>query len=149
MQCLIPIYIQCDNRRWVITYVRSAMWMWWTLNTYGRCNHSVGVLSTHQLHGKWKVYLKLSRSNGVGLMAMALCYCPNMIYVQIVFFTIVATAPALIAGFMGSTWGLPGADMTQVGPMWATWTLLSGSTRHWYSCWYIPEQSSLSGLISL
>ena len=32
----------------------------------------------------------------------------------------------LIARFMGPTWGLPGADRTQVGPMWATWTLLSG-----------------------
>ena len=27
---------------------------------------------------------------------------------------------------MGPTWGLHGADRTQVGPMWATWTLLSG-----------------------
>ena len=26
---------------------------------------------------------------------------------------------------MGPTWGLPGADRTQVGPMWATWALLS------------------------
>ena len=33
----------------------------------------------------------------------------------------------LIARFMGPTWGPPGADRTQVGPMWATWTMLSGS----------------------
>ena len=26
---------------------------------------------------------------------------------------------SLIAGFMGPTWGPPGADRTQVGPMWA------------------------------
>ena len=31
-----------------------------------------------------------------------------------------------VARFMGPTWGPPGADTTQVGPMWATWTLLSG-----------------------
>ena len=31
----------------------------------------------------------------------------------------------LIARVMGPTGGLPGADRTQVGPMWATWTLLS------------------------
>ena len=31
-----------------------------------------------------------------------------------------------IARFMGPTWGLPGADRTQVGPVWATWTLLWG-----------------------
>ena len=28
----------------------------------------------------------------------------------------------LIARFMGPTWGLPGADRTQVGPMLVTWT---------------------------
>ena len=33
---------------------------------------------------------------------------------------------SLRAGFMGPTWGPLGADMTQVGPMLATWTLLSG-----------------------
>ena len=27
---------------------------------------------------------------------------------------------------MGPTWGPPRADKTQVGPMWATWNLLSG-----------------------
>ena len=32
----------------------------------------------------------------------------------------------LIARFMGPTWGPSGADRTQVGPMWAPWTLLSG-----------------------
>ena len=30
-----------------------------------------------------------------------------------------------IASFMGPTWGPPGADRTQLGPMLATWTLLS------------------------
>ena len=32
----------------------------------------------------------------------------------------------LIARFMGSTWGPSGADRTQVGPMLAPWTYLSG-----------------------
>ena len=35
---------------------------------------------------------------------------------------------ALIAGFMGPTWGPSGAYRTQVGPMLAPWTLLSGCT---------------------
>ena len=35
--------------------------------------------------------------------------------------------PTLIARFMGPTWGPPGDDRTQVGPMLATWTLLSGN----------------------
>ena len=34
--------------------------------------------------------------------------------------------PSLIARFMGPTWGPSGADSTQVGPMLAPWTLLSG-----------------------
>ena len=33
---------------------------------------------------------------------------------------------SLIARFMGLTWGPSGADRTQVGPMLAPWTLLSG-----------------------
>ena len=36
------------------------------------------------------------------------------------------TASSLIARLMGPTWGPPGATRTQVGPMLATWTLLSG-----------------------
>ena len=35
----------------------------------------------------------------------------------------------LIARFMGTTWGPSGADRTQVGPMLAPWTLLSGYRR--------------------
>ena len=35
---------------------------------------------------------------------------------------------SLIARFMGPTWGPSGADRTQVGPMLAPWTLLSGLT---------------------
>ena len=33
--------------------------------------------------------------------------------------------PSHIARFMGSVWGPPGADRTQVGPMLVPWTLLS------------------------
>ena len=37
---------------------------------------------------------------------------------------------SLIAGFMGPTWGPSGADKTQVGPMLAPWTLLSGLVQN-------------------
>ena len=40
--------------------------------------------------------------------------------------TSVCTVESLIASFMGPTWGPPGADRTQVGPMLAPWSLLSG-----------------------
>ena len=38
----------------------------------------------------------------------------------------------LIARFMGPTWGPPGADRTQVGPMLAPWSLLSGNVSNWF-----------------
>ena len=43
-------------------------------------------------------------------------------------YTIIVTMhkSSQIARFMGPTWGPPGADRTQVGPMLAPWTLLSG-----------------------
>ena len=40
----------------------------------------------------------------------------------------------LIARFMGPTWGPSGADRTQVGPMLAPWTLLSGSCIGTFVC---------------
>ena len=45
-----------------------------------------------------------------------------------------------ITRFMGPTWGPPGNDRTQVGPMLAPWALLSGSSYnlHIYSRIYIP-----------
>ena len=41
--------------------------------------------------------------------------------------------PSPIATFMGPTWGPPGADRTQEGPMLAPWILLSGFV------WEIPH----------
>ena len=37
----------------------------------------------------------------------------------------------LMAMFMGPTWDPSGADRTQVGPMLAPWTLLSGTICEW------------------
>ena len=44
----------------------------------------------------------------------------------------------LIARFVGSTWGPSGADRTQVGPMLAPWTLLSGNS------WFVRTIKCLS-----
>ena len=41
--------------------------------------------------------------------------------------------PFQIARFMRPTWGPPGADRTQMGPMLAPWTLLSGFPPVWSS----------------
>ena len=43
----------------------------------------------------------------------------------------------LIARFMGPIWGPPGADRTQMGPMLAPWTLLSGSLLLPWQQWWI------------
>ena len=46
-----------------------------------------------------------------------------------------SASSSLIARFLGPTWGPPGADRTQVSPMLATWTLLSGLLTFLYmSC---------------
>ena len=42
--------------------------------------------------------------------------------------------PSLIARFMGPTWGPSGADRTQMGPMFAPWTLLSGIFMNVFYC---------------
>ena len=45
-----------------------------------------------------------------------------------IYFSGIKMMSTLIARFMGPTWGPSGADRTQVGPMLAPWTLLSGYT---------------------
>ena len=63
-------------------------------------------------------------------------FCVWRIYIRDCTFN---SRPSLIARFMGTTWGPSGADRTQVGPMLAPWTLLSGmvdwilSIRRFYS----------------
>ena len=46
-----------------------------------------------------------------------------------------------IVGFMGTIWGPSGADRTQVGPMLAPWTLLSG---HWLYRQFIDLMDSFT-----
>ena len=51
------------------------------------------------------------------------------------------TGTTLIVRFLGPTWGPPGANRTQVVPMLATWTLLSGYIYNspipqWFSPWW-------------
>ena len=53
------------------------------------------------------------------LGAHIMCVCTQILYVPVWIFS-------QIAKFMGPTWGPPGSCRPQVGPMLATWTLLSG-----------------------
>ena len=69
-------------------------------------------------HVAWELYNSCSTGNdGKSLILIHL-------------FTVAMAS--LIARFMGPTWGPSGADRTQVGPMLAPWTLLSGFVlTHW------------------
>ena len=51
---------------------------------------------------------------------------------------------SLIARFVVSTWGPSGADRTQVGPMLAPWTLLSGLGRHRGQSWNQDQPLTLT-----
>ena len=50
----------------------------------------------------------------------------------------------MIARFIGPTWGPSGADSTQVGPMLAPWTLLSGMFFINYFCLIIHANKGVS-----
>ena len=51
----------------------------------------------------------------------------------------------LIARFMEPAWGPLGADRTQVGPMLAPWSLLSGVANEWVKWGYVGEISWING----
>ena len=65
---------------------------------------------------------KLSEIKTNVALFIADCTCPWL--------TTIRSLMTLIARFMGPTWGPSGADRTQVGPMLAPWTLLSGCAGH-------------------
>ena len=55
---------------------------------------------------------------------------------------------ALIARFMGPTWGPSGADRTQVGSMLAPWILLSGYVTVSSNIYDLTERQMLNGSVS-
>ena len=54
-------------------------------------------------------------------------------------------AATLIARLMGPTWGSSGANRTQVGPMLAPWTLLSGTVNN-MAANVVPTEDSTRGI---
>ena len=84
----------------------------------------------------WKRYALLTRwcpsrrVRNVDLLAGDIL-APQWRHCQGVFWLHQCALTTLIARFMGPTWGPPGADRTQVGPMLAPWTLLSGMCHHY------------------
>ena len=91
----------------------------WHLCSVQGCYHHISrqILLVSMFHHHWGTAVAGSMLN------------PGYIYC-------VHNETALIARIMGQTWGPTGADRTQVGPMLAPWTLLSG--------WWLVPLSSLA-----
>ena len=70
----------------------------------------------------WLICSRRVTSNNASLCMMATCHQKSKLKSYI---------PD--SKFMGPTWGPSGADRTQVGPMLAPWTLLSGMNWYFYS----------------
>ena len=54
-----------------------------------------------------------------------------------------AVIPTQMARFMGPTWGPSGYDRTQVGPMLAPWTLLSGDIQHGKTIYHLRRTAKV------
>ena len=69
--------------------------------------------------------ITLIQQNVVICQILLCCSCSSNT-IDIYSWIIEPSALALIARFMWSKWGPPGADRAQLGPILTTWTLLSG-----------------------
>ena len=97
------------------------------------CIYIVFVIAVHIYIWKWSMVTlsKICHKHAGGLLEWCLLYIqadhmsPD-VYSQYLTSLRPHDANTLIARFMGPTWGPPGAARTQVSPMLATGTLLSG-----------------------
>ena len=105
------VITQSDTNKASMGMMPTTEWPWCS-NYIWRISHSVSTYPTrtpNAWHGLYNYKLCVF---GLGLMA-------EFRYII-----------CLIARFMGPTWGPSGAARTQVGPMLAPWTLLSGLYCH-------------------
>ena len=111
--------------QWRDALMFSLIWTWIWVN-----NREAGDVRRHRAHydvSVMYVYLSFSRMERIFLILWHIL-CSELGYIS--------AAPmrsrhfvsesSLMARLMGPTWGPSGADRTQVGPMLAPWTLLSG-----------------------
>ena len=117
MQC--SIYVWCHQ-----------FWWWWNMLSWW---HPRGIphpweklirqlIHYHPMH-EWPHFT--ADLLPIGLMRPECFFCLMYLSLKCV---IIEQDDSLIARFVRPTWGPSGADRTQVGPMLAPWTLLSG----WY-----------------
>ena len=101
-----------------------------------KCNKALTVcmiLGTYPIDIQWEVFLM--KKNFIA-QAMGLCFRnSNLKRLRMESIHSNSKGPIIgmhskIARFMGPTWGVPGYDRTQVGPMLVPWTLRSGLSFH-------------------
>ena len=101
-----------------------------------KCNKALTVcmiLGTYPIDIQWEVFLM--KKNFIA-QAMGLCFRNNnskrlrMESIHLNSKGPIIGMHSKIARFMGPTWGVPGYDRTQVGPMLVPWTLRSGLSFH-------------------
>ena len=83
------------------------------------------VTGTHTVHN---ICSHIEKS-WLGRMVLLTKFVNHIAFLQLLIFPDVRSLLPLIVRFMGPTWGPSGADRTQVGPMLAPWTLLSGTLQ--------------------
>ena len=118
---------------WLMIYDSGVMMIIrWNINILTIITREMGKLKTHGpiycMKDNWEKLLNLrpKLDRIYHNISSDLFLCPLCYYSLIFFDYRISAASALIARFMGLSWGPSGADRTQVGPMLAPWTLLSG-----------------------
>ena len=112
---------------------RGACFVWYAPEqTAEQNNRDAGDLRRHRAHYDVAV-MKKQPCGRRSSVIYDLKYAPCFVAICSLWFTLLRslirrgyTLYTLIARFMRPTWGPSGADRTQVGPMLAPWTLLSG-----------------------
>ena len=90
------------------------------------------------MHTKW-----YDRRNYQCNVDISLTAIDVMVWISNYFTMLHLLKEALIARFMGPTWGPSGAERTQVGPMLAPWSLLSGRLCNSYALFHISAEKEI------
>ena len=95
------------------------------------------INSSHNSSKTWVSFLPVYSTVSPTIVHSLSVPCVGLPYIYIAF--------SQMERFMGSAWNPPGNDRTQVGPMLAPWTLLSGLLLVYCD---ISNSSTLSGALS-
>ena len=110
-------------------------WMVWPVNRLITKVSRMSIITTAYWHAYTPMILRrlsTTKKESIAWCSVILAYGLSLMWVM----------STMIARFMGPTWGPSGADRTQVGPMLAPWTLLSGygSSKPQCLSWEDPDE---------